>query len=63
MVKTEFVGAIVSVEDYPDILEELEKEAFSDLLDAGCGPAPNPQAFFDSVKRCLRPGGRHERTI
>ncbi len=109
--------------DYPDILEELEKEEFSDLLDAGCGPAPmisllaekypdrhytgldltpamieqakkknipnadfvvgdcenflfednafdaiicsnrfyhypNPQAFFDSVKRCLRPGGR-----
>ena len=43
--------------DYPDILEELEKEDFSDLLDAGCGPA-NPQAFFDSVKRCLRPGGR-----
>ena len=26
--------------DYPDILEELEKEEFSDLLDAGCGPAP-----------------------
>ena len=26
--------------DYPDILEELEKEDFSDLLDAGCGPAP-----------------------
>ena len=109
--------------DYPDILEELETEPFSDLLDAGCGPAPmisllaekypkrhytgldltpamieqakkkqipnatfvvgdcenfpfednsfdaiicsnsfhhypNPQAFFDSVKRCLRPGGR-----
>ena len=109
--------------DYPDILEELEKEDFSDLLDAGCGPAPmisllaekypdrhytgldltpamieqakkknipnadfvvgdcenfpfednafdaiicsnsfhhypNQQAFFDSVKRCLRPGGR-----
>ena len=109
--------------DYPDILEELEKEPFTDLLDAGCGPAPmisllaekypdrhytgldltpamieqakkknipnttfvvgdcenfpfpdnsfdaiicsmsfhhypNPQAFFDSVKRCLRPGGR-----
>lgn len=109
--------------DYPDILEELEKESFTDLLDAGCGPAPmisllaekypdrhytgldltpamieqakkknipnttfvvgdcenfpfpdnsfdaiicsmsfhhypNPQAFFDSVKRCLRPGGR-----
>ena len=109
--------------DYPDILAELEREPFSDLLDAGCGPAPmiallsekypdrhytgldltpamieqakkkqlpnatfvvgdcenfpfaensfdaiicsmsfhhypNPQAFFDSVKRCLRPGGR-----
>ena len=89
--------------DYPDILEELEKEPFNDLLDAGCGPAPmisllsekypdrhytgldltpamieqakkknidaiicsmsfhhypNPQAFFDSVKRCLRPNGR-----
>lgn len=109
--------------DYPDILEELEKESFSNLLDAGCGPAPmisllaekyperhytgldltpamieqaklkkipnatfvvgdcenfpfadnefdaiicsnsfhhypNPQAFFDSVKRCLRPNGR-----
>lgn len=109
--------------DYPDILEELENETFSDLLDAGCGPAPmisllaekypdghytgldltpamieqakkknipnavfvvgdcenfpfdensfdaiicsncfhhypNQQAFFDSVKRCLRPGGR-----
>ena len=26
--------------DYPDILEELEKESFRDLLDAGCGPAP-----------------------
>ena len=26
--------------DYPDILAELEKEPFSDLLDAGCGPAP-----------------------
>ena len=25
--------------DYPDILEELEKESFRDLLDAGCGPA------------------------
>lgn len=109
--------------DYPDIQEELELEPFSDLLDAGCGPAPmisllsekyperhytgldltpamieqarkkkipnatfvvgdcenfpfdensfdaiicsnsfhhypNPQAFFSSVKRCLRPGGR-----
>lgn len=109
--------------DYPDILEELEKEPFDDLLDVGCGtgpmisllsgkhpqkhytgldltPAmieeakkkaienatflvgdaenlpfedeafdaiicansihhyPNPQAFFDGVKRCLRKGGR-----
>ena len=109
--------------DYPDILEELDKEPFRDLLDAGCGPAPmisllaekhpdrhytgldltpamieqakkknipnatfvegdcenfpfekdsfdaiicsmsfhhypDPQAFFDSVKRCLRPNGR-----
>ena len=26
--------------DYPDILSELEKELFMDLLDAGCGPAP-----------------------
>ena len=109
--------------DYPDILEELEKEEFSSLLDAGCSPAPmisllaekyptrhytgldltpamieqakkknipnadfvvgdcekfpfgentfdaiicsnsfhhypNPQAFFNSVKRCLRSGVR-----
>ena len=26
--------------DYPDILTELEKEPFSDLLDCGCGTAP-----------------------
>ncbi len=26
--------------DYPDILAELDKEAFTDLLDCGCGPAP-----------------------
>jgi len=26
--------------DYPDVLEELEKEPFNDLLDCGCGPAP-----------------------
>ena len=87
--------------DYPDIMAELEREPFMDLLDAGCGPPamieqaqkknipnatfvvgdcenfpfednsfdsiicsnsfhhyPNPQAFFDSVQRCLRPGGR-----
>ena len=34
--------------DYPDILEELEKEPFRDLLDAGCGPAPDD--FFISRK-------------
>ena len=26
--------------DYPDVLAELEKEDFTDLLDCGCGPAP-----------------------
>ena len=26
--------------DYPDILEEIEKEDFESLLDVGCGPAP-----------------------
>ncbi len=26
--------------DYPDILAELEKEPFADLLDCGCGTAP-----------------------
>lgn len=26
--------------DYPDILEEISKEPFTDLLDAGCGTAP-----------------------
>lgn len=109
--------------DYPDILAEIRREPFQDLLDAGCGTAPmislllkefpdahytgidltprmievakakglanttlvcgdcenlpfpdesfdviicsqsfhhypNPQAFFHSVRRCLRPGGR-----
>lgn len=109
--------------DYPDILAELEKEPFTNLLDAGCGSAPiisllsekypakhytgidltpamieqakkkniknavfvvgdceslpfepnsfdvvicsmsfhhypHPQSFFNSVERCLRPGGR-----
>ena len=29
--------------DYPDILEELEKEPFRDLLHAGCGPAPRSE--------------------
>ena len=26
--------------DYPDVLAELEKEPFSDLLDCGCGSGP-----------------------
>ena len=26
--------------DYPDVLAELEKEPFDDLLDCGCGTAP-----------------------
>lgn len=26
--------------DYPEVIEELEKEPFNDLLDCGCGPAP-----------------------
>ena len=26
--------------DYPDVLAELEKEPFTDLLDCGCGTAP-----------------------
>ncbi|MBQ9338856.1 MAG: methyltransferase domain-containing protein [Paludibacteraceae bacterium] len=26
--------------DYPDILKEIEREPFQDLLDAGCGTAP-----------------------
>jgi ubiquinone/menaquinone biosynthesis C-methylase UbiE len=26
--------------DYPDVLAELEKEEFNDLLDCGCGTAP-----------------------
>ena len=26
--------------DYPDVLAELEKEPFTDLLDCGCGTGP-----------------------
>ena len=26
--------------DYPDVLDEIEKEPFTDLLDCGCGTAP-----------------------
>lgn len=122
--ETEDAGVYnICKKDYPDILEEIEKEQFTDLLDAGCGTAPmlslltksfpdahftgidltpkmievaqrknlpnttllcgdcenlpfddnkfdviicsqsihhypNPQDFFKSVKRCLRPNGR-----
>ena len=50
--------------DYPDILEDCENFPFeNDSFDAIiCSMSfhhyPNPQAFFDSVKRCLRPNGR-----
>ena len=41
--------------DYPDILEELEKEPFRDLLDAGCGPAPMISLFFHiSIKLLMQ---------
>ena len=43
--------------DYPDILAEVEKEPFRDLLDAGCGTAPMlslltkrfPEAHFTGI--------------
>lgn len=43
--------------DYPDILAEIEKESFTDLLDAGCGTAPMlslltarfPEAHFTGI--------------
>ena len=43
--------------DYPNILEEIEKEPFTDLLDAGCGTAPMlsllssrfPEAHFTGI--------------
>ena len=43
--------------DYPDILEEIRKEPFTDLLDAGCGTAPMisllvdiyPEAHFTGI--------------
>ena len=37
--------------DYPDILEELEKESFRDLLDAGCGPAPMISLLAEKISR------------
>ena len=36
--------------DYPDILEELEKEPFNDLLDAGCGPAPMISYYQKNIR-------------
>ena len=42
--------------DYPDILEELEKEDFSELLDAGCGTAPMISLLAEKY-------GREERTM
>ena len=37
--------------DYPDILEELEKEPFRDLLDGGCGPAPMISLISRKISR------------
>ncbi len=33
--------------DYPDILAELEKEEFTDLLDCGCGTAPMISLLYE----------------
>ncbi|MCR5746876.1 MAG: methyltransferase domain-containing protein [Lachnospiraceae bacterium] len=33
--------------DYPDVLEELEKEDFTDLLDCGCGTAPMISLLYE----------------
>ena len=33
--------------DYPDVLKELEKEPFTDLLDCGCGTAPMISLLHD----------------
>ncbi len=33
--------------DYPDVLEELEKEPFEDLLDCGCGTAPMISLLYE----------------
>lgn len=40
--------------DYPDILEELEREPFEDLLDAGCGPGSMIAILAESI-----PGKRY----
>ena len=32
--------------DYPDILDEVKKEPFNDLLDAGCGTGPMLSLLF-----------------
>ncbi len=33
--------------DYPDVLAELEKEPFTDLLDCGCGTAPMLSLLYE----------------
>ena len=35
--------------DYPDVLAELEKEPFEELLDCGCGTAPKNTAAFSEL--------------
>ena len=34
-------------DDYPPILEELEKETFHDVLDCGCGTGPMIQLLHE----------------
>ena len=38
-------------DDYPPILEELEKEPFSDLLDVGCGTGPMIELLTEVWRR------------
>ena len=51
--------------DYPDILAELEKEPFKNLLDAGCGPAPmiSLLSLVTSLRINLPFGRRHLFTL
>ena len=41
--------------DYPDVLAELEKEDFTDLLDCGCGTAPMITLLQVMKKQGFRP--------
>ena len=48
-------------DDYPPILEELEKETFHDVLDCGCGTGPMIQLLHEKAPAgietaCLFPG-------